>query len=214
MPTTSGPVRYPGCLLNLRSDPTAHPQEEAARRREHQRDDSREMEEDLDREIAAEHDCEERELWRADAGPRELAEQEEEEELERQLLQDFECQLSADQTSLEKEALALDCADAKRTRGSRVSRMRAECAAWGGAAAAEQTEEEDEDEEALAFEEELANAAANAAMHSPKFGVGEMDIEAELAHELDQELDELDPTPTATDHRELASEDDDAEDHL
>merc|ERR1719313_2539417 len=105
------------------------------------RDQIKEIEDDLDREIAAEQEYEERELWKADAGPQKLAEQEEEDELERQLVQDFECQLSKDQTSLEKEVSKLDIADAQRTRGSRVSRMRAECAAWGSspktAAAAE-----------------------------------------------------------------------------
>merc|ERR1712072_181638 len=74
-------------------------EEEQARIREKQRDPSRDLEDDLDREIAAEREFEERELWREDASQDELGEADDEHSLEQQLVQDFEVQLNAEQTS-------------------------------------------------------------------------------------------------------------------
>merc|ERR1712093_387083 len=79
----------------------------------------------------------------------ELGEADDEHSLEQQLVQDFEVQLNAEQTSQDAALSSPDCA---RGRGSRVHRMRAEYAAWGGSVATEQLEECEEDEEALAFE--------------------------------------------------------------
>lgn len=143
------------------------------------------MEADLDREIAAAHELEERELMR-ELGP--AGDEDIEAELEQQLMKEFKSQLSTDEQSLMKSFASVQAGG--RTR-SRVNRMRAECAAWGGSAPERQ---EEEDEEAYAFEEELASAAADLSVLQD-WRVADMDIQAELDLEI---AGDLDPSPTTT----------------
>eukprot|EP00658_Telonema_sp_P-2_P081119 TRINITY_DN8232_c0_g1_i1.p2 TRINITY_DN8232_c0_g1~~TRINITY_DN8232_c0_g1_i1.p2 ORF type:complete len:105 (+),score=27.08 TRINITY_DN8232_c0_g1_i1:367-681(+) len=90
------------------------------------------MEGDLDREIAAAQDVEERDMIKHEMGSAGSEEEAAESEIEAQLMADFAHQLTTDQTFLDRSMSAAK----QGGKISRVNRMRAECAAWGAVAGA------------------------------------------------------------------------------